>query len=376
MDDRISLLPNEILSHILSFLPTEDVYATTVLSKRWMHLPLLVPTLDINDQRFVQTRSKSYPNFVMMVCATLFAHMVPRYIENKIPITRVTISFYAGVETSLFIKSLTAVAERGMTHLELLVYLPHSPCFIFSFRTLVVLKLKEIMFHDFSTVVELASLKILRLFKVYFKKRQYLCELLNGCPNLEEFEAKDLTLLYGCGFLGDKVKFMKLSNLIRADINNLHPFYYVPPLTALSNVQFLRLEEVYDRGAFSNLTHLELVFAKMEVNWFMVYGMLNDCPNLQSFLFDKPQLLKPLYHRWFVPPIVPKCFSSQFRKCKITNYYRCELKFVKYIIKNSTSIQSVILHTPPSLDPFDKLEVLNELFSAVGCSSQCEIIFI
>ncbi|XP_058739713.1 F-box/FBD/LRR-repeat protein At5g56420-like [Vicia villosa] len=375
MDDRISMLPNEILCHILSFLPTEDVYATTVLSKRWMHLPLVVPTLDINDQRFMETRSKSYPNFMMMVCATLFAQMVPRYIENKIPITRVTISLYAGVETTLFKNSLTALAERGMSHLELLLFLPCSPCFIFSFRTLVVLKLKEISFNEFSTVVELASLKILHLFKVYFKQRWYLSELLNGCPILEEFEAKDLTLMYEWGFHGDKDKFIRLSNLIRANINNIYPFYHIPPLTALSNVQFLRLEEVYDRGVFSNLTHLELVFARMKPDWYMVYGMLNDCPNLRYFLFDKPQLLKQFDQRWFEPRVVPKCFSSQFRKCKVTNY-RYELEFVKYIIKNSTSMESVILHTPPFIDPFDKLEVLNELFSVVGCSPTCEIIFI
>uniref|UniRef100_A0A803R4K9 F-box domain-containing protein n=1 Tax=Cannabis sativa TaxID=3483 RepID=A0A803R4K9_CANSA len=34
-DDRISKLPDSVIIHILSFLPTEDVVQTCILSKRW-----------------------------------------------------------------------------------------------------------------------------------------------------------------------------------------------------------------------------------------------------------------------------------------------------------------------------------------------------
>ncbi|KAL5058098.1 hypothetical protein RYX36_029702 [Vicia faba] len=63
------------------------------------------------------------------------------------------------------------------------------------------------------------------IIEVYFKKRRYLCELLNGCPNLEEFEAKDLTLLYGCGFLGDKLQLGHHKSTINTtpSISQLHP---------------------------------------------------------------------------------------------------------------------------------------------------------
>ncbi|KAK2376314.1 FBD-associated F-box protein [Trifolium repens] len=38
--ERINDFPDEILTHILSFLPSKDAFRTTVLSKRWLSLGL------------------------------------------------------------------------------------------------------------------------------------------------------------------------------------------------------------------------------------------------------------------------------------------------------------------------------------------------
>ncbi|CAI9105104.1 OLC1v1003959C1 [Oldenlandia corymbosa var. corymbosa] len=46
--DRISELPDEILSRISSFLTFKEAFRTTVLSKRWKHAWAYVPNLDFD----------------------------------------------------------------------------------------------------------------------------------------------------------------------------------------------------------------------------------------------------------------------------------------------------------------------------------------
>ena len=48
MVDRISGLPDELLCHILSFLPTKLAFTTTIISKRWTLLCYSVSVLDFN----------------------------------------------------------------------------------------------------------------------------------------------------------------------------------------------------------------------------------------------------------------------------------------------------------------------------------------
>uniref|UniRef100_A0A2N9G528 F-box domain-containing protein n=1 Tax=Fagus sylvatica TaxID=28930 RepID=A0A2N9G528_FAGSY len=57
--DKISNLPDSILCHILSFLPTIEAVATSILSSRWTPLWTLVPNLDFDVDELNETLTSS-----------------------------------------------------------------------------------------------------------------------------------------------------------------------------------------------------------------------------------------------------------------------------------------------------------------------------
>ncbi|XP_010242128.2 PREDICTED: F-box/LRR-repeat protein At4g14103-like [Nelumbo nucifera] len=55
--DRISSLPDSVLVHILSFLPTHEAVKTTFISKKWKFLWTQIPVLDLDEFTFCDERS-------------------------------------------------------------------------------------------------------------------------------------------------------------------------------------------------------------------------------------------------------------------------------------------------------------------------------
>ncbi|MCH87244.1 F-box/LRR-repeat protein [Trifolium medium] len=256
MDDRISAFPDEILSHIISFLPTEDAFETRVLSKRWWPLWYFDPSpnLDYDYQRFIKN-GKNYPYFKSMVYATIFIRSEHQPIK----------SFRLRCDDNVIYQKvamtwLTEAAEKGMEYLDVhLCDMKIHNCVlsVFSFRNLVVIKLKDVRVNVYSSAVDLPLLRILHLNKVYFVVTLDFLKVLDGCPILEDFKAKNMYILFSTNVYYDE-EFKGLTNLVRADIDRLSDFDV--PLRAFHNVEFLRLEKMYGMSpVFSNLTELEFV---------------------------------------------------------------------------------------------------------------------
>lgn len=76
--DRISGLPDEILCHILSFLPTKYAVATSILSHRWTDIWTKTPALRFHDEHHLD---KDKSKFMCFVDKVLARYGSP-YIEN------------------------------------------------------------------------------------------------------------------------------------------------------------------------------------------------------------------------------------------------------------------------------------------------------
>jgi len=183
-EDRINILPDPILCHILSFLPTKLSAATSILSKRWKPLWLSVLILHFDDQTFQDVIS--------------FRHFVSSaFLSRDITLPVRSFHLKCSKESSLQPHDINlfvyAAVQRGIENLNLeissTIYLKLPPS-IFSSRTLVVLHLKGLKVNDLSHVaVDFPLLKTLHLSSVLVERIEYFVKLLAGCPILEELQA-------------------------------------------------------------------------------------------------------------------------------------------------------------------------------------------
>ena len=185
--DRISNLPDAVLCHIISFLPTKFSVGTSVLSKRWRHLWASIPDLDFDDELLLDRdepvgdsgRSILFKNFV----DTVLLHGSRSCIRKF----RLKCSDH---ELDSSVNSwICTVLERNVRELDLyfdMVYPIELPPNFFFCRTLVVLKLCFSIFLDIPSSICFPSLKILHLRSVEFSTDDSAQRLLSSCPVLEE----------------------------------------------------------------------------------------------------------------------------------------------------------------------------------------------
>jgi hypothetical protein len=178
-EDRVSSLPDSIISHILSFLPTKDSVATSVLSKRWNPLWLSVLDLNFDAQTF-----KDYITFRHAIHSVMLSR------DIKLPIRSFHLKFgneYDIIDINRFIN---AAIQRGIENLniEMSEKVSGLTCIIFSCKTLTLLKLKNLSVKDDNCQVDLPILKVLCFDNMVFNGKPYFKKILLGCPILEELQ--------------------------------------------------------------------------------------------------------------------------------------------------------------------------------------------
>ncbi|RHN38441.1 putative F-box domain, FBD domain, leucine-rich repeat domain, L domain-containing protein [Medicago truncatula] len=184
----ISDLPDELLCHILSFLPTKIAFTTRVLSKRWTPLFHSLTVL-----RFDYQTVHDYVAFNRF-CDFIDTLMLSPRLSNKfIKIFSLKCSFlFSDSDCHIFDTWVEAAKRLCIEEFHLSMHGNILNDTIFTCQTLVILKLDMLQLNAENLFVDLPKLKTLHLSFVRFKNQNVLQQLLNASPNLEDLRTYDI----------------------------------------------------------------------------------------------------------------------------------------------------------------------------------------
>ena len=190
--NRISNLPDSLLCHILSFLPTIEAVATSLLSSRWKTVWTLVPNLyfDVNKIKTISNSSSS-DQYHVTFAQILFRVWALRNVNRVQKFRLKGLRFY--IDSIDVDSCVRAVIARDVEHIRLKIVYDEPvkmPCSLFICKTLVVLKLKGYISNNPPCTSSLPSLKTLYLIFVTYSAES-LCRLLSGCPVLQNLFIKE-----------------------------------------------------------------------------------------------------------------------------------------------------------------------------------------
>ncbi|KAF9590522.1 hypothetical protein IFM89_035731 [Coptis chinensis] len=178
-EDRISKLPDTLLHYILSFLPTKQVVATSVLSTTWTTLWTSVPKLDFSSRGYSSESARKFMNSIDRV---LLSH-------NLSIIKKFSLSC-SNCDNSRINAWLSAILKHKVQelNLSLCVYKKESivlPIALFSCASLTVLILSSVGIVKAPSFISFPYLKILQLRDVQFFD-ECLTDSFSSFPVLEE----------------------------------------------------------------------------------------------------------------------------------------------------------------------------------------------
>ncbi|CAF2050917.1 unnamed protein product [Brassica rapa] len=286
--DRISELPESLLTQILSFLPTKQSVQTSVLSKRWKNLYLNVPGLDLNLSLIPYDADELLLSFLTFIDKLLEFSPEPVLFKVKVK-CRVTM-------IDGFRDRIGTMINRGTQHLDVESSTYdieddsfHHPCVdsmpmnLYTSKTLVYLKLTSSGLRD-PGVVFMPCLKFMHLEEV--KWRVHLETLLSGCPVLEELTLlRDLDDDYAVAydeFTVMRVRSQSLKRFRVLPLRQVRDCRSRVNCTLEIDVPGLKImslgEDQFDSIVVKNLTSLLVV--ELDIKFFVKFGVIFNPWNL------------------------------------------------------------------------------------------------
>lgn len=244
--DRISPLPDAVLCHILSFVPTKVAVTTGLLSKRWKTLWKYVTVIDFDDGRFEDSFWRSVCQFILKREKTLPIQTFRiSFSMSRSYISPYNLQLLVKIAMGRKVEKLYIIVKEGrVPKLPWMLWEPRgriSGLFeIVSFGTLVVLKLTKLEVSKVTNLVRIPLLKTLYLKDVLFMEGFSDIEnLLGGCLRLQDINLVDVTLV--TDGICHQENFNGLPDLVRANFSGRSEQL---PLSWFSNAKYLHQDLV------------------------------------------------------------------------------------------------------------------------------------
>ncbi|KAG4931078.1 hypothetical protein AAZX31_17G184400 [Glycine max] len=398
-EGTLSKLPEPLVSHILSFLPTKDAVRTSVLSKKWQFRWTFITKLDLDDTVFYKrksggkmyfvnfvyralllTKSSSLESFSLVIANkydvfllnTWICNILIRDIKNLCIVTQSEMSFSAHASHSLFNSRLLEELVLKTMH-SFAIRVTES---VVQFEHLKLLKLSGILFSlDFNSKHLTLSLPVLKVFETLN------CTWLNAkritlkVPLLEsviitqdtkppsyvkphcafEFSASHLKEFSycGCGYISHYFKLLDTSSAHNASLNitvNQCPINRDPEtevrafllLKQFSQVKYLKFEgcQVLAQSKVASLPLFGML-SELElglVSGEVLLGLLLKSPVLKTLLFEG---ISNFDKELLNSAAVPECLTSTLQVVKFHKLHGCEheLCLAKFVMENGLVLE-------------------------------------
>lgn len=395
--DRISTLPDEVICHILSFLPTQSAVETGILSRRWRFLWTYLCNfnfIDTTDNVERKPNKASFVNFVSFVLNNL---------SSSIQNFHLTCSSYC----EPFLHTWISIAvNHKVEEVKLDFYLSKQvmPHMLLTCSTLVVLNLSNIILY-LPSPVWLPRLRVLHLLRIKYKNKNdgTVQKLLCGCPTLEDLVIvrwkldKEWDIYVSSPTLKSFIMVVYITNgsldYLRREykvvlntpnleyldlVDNLTNVFVGENLSSLvkacvditskanrivefvksvAHVKYLTVSAQtlcvlgYARIAilptFHNVTRLKLG-SNGDSCWELLTHFLENSPNLEILILNKEEIdygFEPSVRHWRQPQHVPNCLVSHLKEVEIKQFSgeEFELEAIEYVLKNATVLKKLAI---------------------------------
>ncbi|KAL9414424.1 hypothetical protein AB3S75_042819 [Citrus x aurantiifolia] len=434
--DRISALPDSVLCHILSYLPTKNVVATSILARRWKLVWTSVQKLYFDDRQ-----SRRLPG-MMGDPMPGFEDFVERVLTGTQP-TNITTFFMhcsRAIDLSSFHLWVCSAVRRNAREIEL--YLDQNdrvelPEELYASPSIEVLKLMS----DFLIKVPAGgtcfpNLKILTV-QLESPENTLTEKLFCSCPSLEELSiqaylndegpttkfvissstlkwctlwvateeemftqaeykvritAPSLERLHIMSDIFGKFVVHDLNSLtdvildiVYGEWSRVDPNRSIQLLQQLNNTTSLivsygvqcALDHAYHKWfpALSHLQHLEVAVGA--IGWAVLPVILSSSVHLQSLVLRKQSRFEVTEEQfgWIEGDIVPNCLLEHVKKIEIKGVEgdEDELILVEYLLKYSSVLEVMVICFKGSVSKPERRDIERSILQVQRASNRCKL---